>query len=78
MTNAPKRVVIFVEVPSAGSIEPLKRMKPIYPAKAKRAQWPLTQPIPRYTPPAGQIEALKRRGREVLDAVRAQRAAHGR
>ena len=75
--NAPRAIVVFVPVPAAGSQEPLKRMKPIYPAKRSDQRWPLNQAIPRYTPDPAQIAALKRQGREVLEQVRVQRVAHG-
>jgi len=75
MTNAPKPVVIFVPIPSAGSPEPLRRLRPAYPAKRCDQRWPLSQQIPhRYVPPASLIEALRRQGREALDMARSQRS----
>lgn len=78
MTNAPRAVLVFVPVPSAGNPEPLRRAKPIYPAKRADQRWPLNQSIPKYTPPADQLDAIRRQSREVLDQARSQRASHGR
>lgn len=69
MTNAPRAVVVFVPYPAAGSPEPLRKARPIYPAKPRQPQWPL----PKYTPPADQIAEIKRRGQELLAMVRSQR-----
>ena len=74
MTGPPIQIIL---IPVAGSPEPLSRAKPVYPAKRCDQRWPLNQPVPKYARDPAQIEALKRRGREVLDMVRAQRAAHG-
>lgn len=65
--------IIFIPIPVTRSPEPLRRMRPAYPAKPRNAQWPLAQPIPRFVPPADQIEAIKRAGKAVLDMVRSQR-----
>ena len=80
MTNAPRAIVVFVPVPAAGSQEPLKRMKPPpYPRQRdQRQHWSQQhQAVPRYTPPADQIEAIKRAGKAMLEQARSQRAAHG-
>ncbi len=71
MSSAPTPVIILL----AGSPKEARRLRPgPYPAKPRKAgQWPLNQPVPTYTPPPDQIEAIKRRGRELLEAVRAQR-----
>jgi hypothetical protein len=72
MTNAPRAIVVFVPLPAAGSPKVVRQVKPPPYPKGR------PDPLPRYTPPADQIEALKRQGREVLDMVRAQRTVHGR
>lgn len=74
MTNAPRAIVVFVPLPAAGSQEPLRRAKPTYPgpARSKHPHVP-HQAIPCYVPPAGLIEEIKRRGKEVLEATRQAR-----
>ena len=75
--NAPMPVIILVPF-DAGSPKEARRFRPgPYPAKQKQPQWPLNQPVPKYTPDPAQIEALRRGGRALLEQVRAQRAAHG-
>ena len=69
--NAPKPIVVFVPIPVGGSVEPLRRTKPIYPTKRDAQRWPLQQQIPhRYMPPADQIAAIRRAGQELLKATR--------
>ena len=64
--NAPTPVIILLPF-DAGSPKVVRQVKPPPYPKARR------DPLPPYLPPA-QIEAIKRRGREMLDAVRARRA----
>lgn len=68
MTNTPASIIFIpVPIPVGGSQEPLRRAKPIYPAKRYDQRWPLNQPIPPFTPPADQIEAM-------LELARRQRS----
>ena len=69
--NAPTPVIILVPF-DAGSPKEARRAKPSYPTKPKQQPWPLCQPIPKFTPDPAQIAALKRQGREVLEATRHQ------
>lgn len=71
MTNAPRAIVVFVPVPAAGSQEPLRRAKPPPYPQVKR------DPLPRFVPPAQQLDAIRHQSREMLAMVRAQRVAHG-
>ncbi len=78
MTNTPASIIFIpVPIPVAGSQEPLRRAKPVYPTKRCERRWPLNQPVPKYTPDPAQIEALKRGGKALLEQVRLQRVVHG-
>jgi hypothetical protein len=76
MTVGPPVQIILVPF-DAGSPKEARRVKPIYPAKAARQHWPPHQAIPRYVPPAGLIENIKRQSQALLEQARSQRAAHG-
>jgi hypothetical protein len=70
--NAPTPLIILVPF-DAGSPKEARRFRPPpYPVQ-RRDQW-LRKAIPKHVPDPAQIEEIKRRGREVLDAVRARRA----
>jgi hypothetical protein len=71
MTNAPASIIFIpVPVPSAGSQEPWRRVKPP-PYPTQRREPPgLRQAIPI----SQQIDAIRQRGRELLAATRAQRS----
>ena len=67
------RPVQIILIPVGGSQEPLRRAKPIYPAKRSDQRWPLNQPVPKFTPDPAQLDAIRRQSREVLEQARAQR-----
>ena len=69
--NAPASIIILLPF-DAGSPKEARRFRPgPYPAKPRKAHWPLNQPA--FTPPADQIAEIRRRSQEMLAAVRAQR-----
>jgi hypothetical protein len=71
MTNAPASIILIpVPVPAAGSPKVVRQVKPTYPAKRCDQRWPLNQQIPKYTPDPAQIEAIRRAGKELLEATR--------
>ena len=73
MTVGPPIQIVFVPL-RVGSPEPLRRARPVYPAKRGDQRWPLNQPIPlRFVPPASLIEDIRRRGKEMLEATRQAR-----